>query len=1005
MPKQIHNIQQFHGGLSSNSDPRDVADTELAAATDVMVDEVGKIRMMGGTAAHDADSNPVVTIEPGYGLFQFSHDRKGGHVNVSDLSGDHTAGDHATTLTDSVSDWPVDSLINATVNNTSDGSSGNISDNTATTVVTSLSGGADNSWDTTGTDDYTITDFPETGEDYLVLANTAVFTDATCDYNNDPTIAHDDDSGAIKAGMAVSGTGIPAGAYVATVSSVTAFELSAATTGGSVTNGTLTFGGGLQMFAQKNDKWSSGAIINLGATTGMKPTFYNVDGALRISDGNFGTGNNNKWYGYIDREFFKTCDGDTVKVNRWVVNSQKVDKPSVSSVFDATFTTGSTSYDQDHALTERTTGVNFFDTEDTLYDAGTTNVSKVVVVVNATSEAFPEDNDLRYNLKVGQSADGTVDATTFSTAANETKNQDSYATVGSGGYSKIHTFTFSPTDLPQANGATGVGIRVYCDFTGTGGDINLKEIDSVTVYKGTGTSGSHPELAPHVCNFEITFEGSGGTLWDKDWNIGCSFVYDEVQEGLIQELADQDDSNDFDLTAAGVAESPKIKLNLDISGWDERITGVNLYMKEASATTEEQWFKQCSYNLIDGTGRQYPNGVDTDFIFSSSIDEYSCEIGSSLLPSPNLVNSFEIETGMSPDEESIISKYKTAVVVNRLVYIGGLELQKEDGTTEVKGDAMIKSPVNGFDLFPVARMIEASVRDGDDIVKLEEYADRILQFKKLKMHIINVSQEIEFLEDTFVHKGVSHPAAVCKTDFGIAWVNKLGCYLYDGQKVHNLLEKGGRQIIKESDWTTFTTDNSIIGYLPKKRQLIVLKDCTATSVGDIYLYDMVTQSWVEGDSAFTDSVIKTNLVTDWNGDLVHAHTTGTVLKWDDSSATSDAFGIITKDFDLGQPGQRKKLHKVYVTYKGATDTNVDVYYDVDGGAALNKTFANGTNFTGNQLDASSAWAVAELKPTTSSQANNIKSFRLKFLPQSGQTVPADFEINDISAVYRMKHIK
>lgn len=40
-----------------------------------------------------------------------------------------------------------------------------------------------------------------------------------------------------------------------------------------------------------------------------------------------------------------------------------------------------------------------------------------------------------------------------------------------------------------------------------------------------------------------------------------------------------------------------------------------------------------------------------------------------------------------------------------------------------------------------------------------------------------------------MHKGVSHPAATCKTDFGIAWVNKLGCYLYDGQKVHNLLEK------------------------------------------------------------------------------------------------------------------------------------------------------------------------------------------------------------------------
>ena len=69
---------------------------------------------------------------------------------------------------------------------------------------------------------------------------TGVFTDATCDYNNDPTIAHDA-STKMVAGMGVSGTGIPAGATIASVTSTTEFELSASTTGGAVTNGTLTF--------------------------------------------------------------------------------------------------------------------------------------------------------------------------------------------------------------------------------------------------------------------------------------------------------------------------------------------------------------------------------------------------------------------------------------------------------------------------------------------------------------------------------------------------------------------------------------------------------------------------------------------------------------------------------------------------------------------------------------------------------------------------------------------
>ena len=75
----------------------------------------------------------------------------------------------------------------------------------------------------------------------MVDENANPFTDATCDYNNDPTITMDS-TAAIRNGMSVSGTGIPTGAYVASITNATTFELSASTTGGRVTNGTLTFG-------------------------------------------------------------------------------------------------------------------------------------------------------------------------------------------------------------------------------------------------------------------------------------------------------------------------------------------------------------------------------------------------------------------------------------------------------------------------------------------------------------------------------------------------------------------------------------------------------------------------------------------------------------------------------------------------------------------------------------------------------------------------------------------
>lgn len=75
------------------------------------------------------------------------------------------------------------------------------------------------------------------------------FSDATCDYNNDPTVAHDANT-KIHAGLLVNGTGIPANAMVAFVNSTTSFELADATTGlpvsttgGSLSNQTLNFEG------------------------------------------------------------------------------------------------------------------------------------------------------------------------------------------------------------------------------------------------------------------------------------------------------------------------------------------------------------------------------------------------------------------------------------------------------------------------------------------------------------------------------------------------------------------------------------------------------------------------------------------------------------------------------------------------------------------------------------------------------------------------------------------
>ena len=90
MPKQILKIDQFHGGLNSNSDPRDISDNELAEAVDIMVDELGRIRAMGGLAT--AVTSNTANICAGRGLFYFSHDRQDAQDGEPTSSGAGTLG-------------------------------------------------------------------------------------------------------------------------------------------------------------------------------------------------------------------------------------------------------------------------------------------------------------------------------------------------------------------------------------------------------------------------------------------------------------------------------------------------------------------------------------------------------------------------------------------------------------------------------------------------------------------------------------------------------------------------------------------------------------------------------------------------------------------------------------------------------------------------------------------------------------------------------------------------
>ena len=405
-------------------------------------------------------------------------------------------------------------------------------------------------------------------------------------------------------------------------------------------------------------------------------------------------------------------------------------------------------------------------------------------------------------------------------------------------------------------------------------------------------------------------------------------------------------------------------------------------------------------------------------------------------------------------------------------------------------DRIIKSPVGKYDTFPNAPgyVLEGfNSDDGDEIIKLETFADRLLSFKRHRLQIWNIQKGGEVLEQEVLHNGLDGGSVnqSVATDVGIAWMNSKGVYFYDGRQVQSLTDNTIRNMWVGDDgytafWLSNENDTPIITFEPDSKKLICLKTSIRAGSADesSLIYSFKTRSW----TSLSDGTSFTNAVSSrfgtYLGKLIYEDGTKTKI-WNDSpsvnlSSTAGAMEILSKDIDFGAPSVRKRIYKIYITYKcdtisgdcnlntnttvdhlsgddikegmtvtgtgiplasyvesitdhptgGASvsfelnqaatatqlsaltfngSTNIQVTYGVNGESTQTKTFKNGTNFTSNVLQSGTGWIQAELKPTTSSEANNIYSFQFKF--ENTGLVPAQFEIDDITIIYRAKQIK
>ena len=375
---------------------------------------------------------------------------------------------------------------------------------------------------------------------------------------------------------------------------------------------------------------------------------------------------------------------------------------------------------------------------------------------------------------------------------------------------------------------------------------------------------------------------TGGSWEATDYKFYITALFDDNTESLpslsdTQGLNYKDASNFYHSVATGDAITIDVSVDpTDANGnyaFDERMQGFRIYYSKLTEGHGELYqlgtidFKY-GFVRADGGGTQAWEALGSD--------NNDAQITTVTMLKEYNGNTFELNTGYSPTEDALPDvRWKCATVVGNRTFVGNVRY--DDGLGEkYYPSRMIGSIPTRNDCFVIpGGILEFVTNDGDEIMQLENFSDRLLQFKRNSLYIINVSTYgDEFMEEEHKWKGISNPHHVLWTPEGIIWANEYSDYIYNGKDVEDLVitDKGvfkDSRVISRDTWSDFFSANSVLIYDPEKNQLIIKRSDTGSALinsGDIYVYDIDNGSWAFGKDRFitnsaTDNPKTTNAVT------------------------------------------------------------------------------------------------------------------------------------------------
>ena len=741
-------------------------------------------------------------------------------------------------------------------------------------------------------------------------------------------------------------------------------------------------------YTTKDNGWTASAVSPTLDGNDAQYIFHFADEALRVCNVNEQCTSHIKWYGYIQRHQFSHANG--LVFSEWQDHPNALYPPRSSGEFSYSYGTTSHSGSTETNYYQNNRGVAY------LKKNGTSNL-QVDGNPNTTTTTFTFEDSGNVDV-LDQSSAGEV--ISIATALGTAPNEYLFCKKSSG--SAGSTITYS---------------RSYGGSLGGSAPVDYADEDTPIINRGVG--------------FNIGLDdGNAAGEWEAGiYEFHQTFIYDGNQESIPVQMGNGASTiAAFTHTTSGnVAFQVSVYADVAYSG---RISGGRIYTRLSGS--DDDLTLLVDIDIVKGI-KTTLDGEYTVWSYQSGKGYYVEAPATGNAMKPNL-DTYNTINGYPPDIKfmSIGGKnelYKTSVVAGRRTFIANVKTFGFTGELEKFGDRLMYSEVGKFDTFLPHNFIDVSKGDYGEYTALESFADRLLAFKHNLVHIINISNPNPanwYLEETVKHYGVKFHFSVTKTEFGIAWANEAGCFLYDGSRVRNLTErKLGVGINHSSDASSWyligrgsaNAKDSMVGYDPMSNSLIIMRSPrdASTNSNQAYIYDFDSGGWAYNTNIFTDSEHITNFAIDWNNNLIVGKNVSgdtsdvNFFKYLPISSAASGQEFRTRDIDFGQPGVRKKIYKVTMTYRSTAEQNTPLYYETNGGQDWDTAFASGSGvlpqgntggagYLESTSDGGSQWGTAVFTPSSPVECNSI-AFKLD-LPSSGK-----FEVNDMTIEYRTLNYK